>query len=109
MSLRRSARLAASSFGQRLKRRVHGRARDEAGGDTAKPHDVVPDSHRRDELGAFDRLGLLGHRQEAGDDPAFPVILPPSRRGSPRKPPEISERERKQPAGSGWPATTEAQ
>ena len=93
------ARLAASSFGQRLKRRVHGRARDEPRRDTAKPHDLIPDSHRRDELGAFDRLGLLGHRQEAGDDAAFPVVLPPSRRGSLRKPPEIRERQREQPAG----------
>ena len=36
-------RLAASSFGQRLKRRVHGRARDEPRRDTAKPHDLLAD------------------------------------------------------------------
>ena len=41
----------------------------------AQPHDLLADRDRRDELGAFDRLGLVGHRQQAGDAAAFPVVL----------------------------------
>ena len=40
--------------------------------------DLVPDSHCRDELSTFDRLGLIGHRQQTGDAAAFPVVVLPS-------------------------------
>ncbi len=56
-------RLAASSFGQRRKRRVHGRARDEPRRDTTKPHDLFPDRDGCGELSALDRLSLVRHRQ----------------------------------------------
>jgi hypothetical protein len=90
-------RLAASVRGRAASSR-HGRARDEARRDTATPHDVFSNRDHCDELRPFDRLGLVGHRQQTGDAAAYPVILP-SGRSWRRKPPEIGERQCEQPLG----------
>ena len=69
-------RLAASSFGDRLKRRVHCCARDEPRRDAPNPHDLLSDRDGCGELGALGRLSLVRHRQQAGDAAALPFVLP---------------------------------